>query len=81
VIREYRRGDALGEIALLTGSPRSASVCAARDTEVITVDQADFTELLHSSPGLSLALNRSLSRRLQDIRTSASVWPGPAARR
>ena len=79
VIREYRRGDALGEIALLTGSPRSASVCAARDTEVIAVDQADFTELLHSSPGLSLALNRSLSRRLQDTRTSASVArPGPA---
>ena len=79
VIREYRRGDALGEIALLTGSPRSASVCAARDTEVIAVDQAEFTELLHSSPGLSLALNRSLSRRLQDTRTSASVArPRPA---
>ena len=66
VIGESRRGDVLGEAALLTDSPRSASVRAARATEVIAVDQADFTELLHGSPALSLALNRSLSRRLQN---------------
>ena len=73
VIREYRRGDALGELALLTDSPRSASVRAVRATEVIAVDRADFTELLHSSPALSSALNRSLSRRLQDTGVSAAT--------
>ena len=73
VLREYRRGDALGELALLTDSPRSASVRAGRATEVIAVDQADFTELLHSSPALSSALNRSLSRRLQDVRVPAAT--------
>ena len=79
VIRELRRGDALGELALLTDSPRSASVRAARATEVIAVDQADFSELLHRSPALSLALNRSLSRRLQDARAPASTTrPRPA---
>jgi len=79
VIREYRRGDALGELALLTDSPRSVSVRAARATEVIAVDQADFTGLLHSSSALSSALNRSLSRRLQDARASASTArPQPA---
>jgi NTE family protein len=79
VIREYRRGDTLGELALLTDSPRSASVRAARATEVIAVDQANFTELLHSSPALSVALNRSLSRRLQDARASAATArPRPA---
>ena len=79
VIREYRRGDALGELALLTDSSRSVSVRAARATEVIAVGQADFTELLHSSAPLSLALNRSLSRRLQDTRSSASTArPRPA---
>jgi EmrB/QacA subfamily drug resistance transporter len=79
VIREYRRGDALGELALLTDSPRSVSVRAARATEVIAVDQADFTGLLDSSSALSSALNRSLSRRLQDARASASTArPRPA---
>jgi NTE family protein len=79
VIREYRRGDALGEPALLTDSPRSASVRAARATEVIAVDQADFTELLGSSPALSAALNRALSHRLQAARASApTARPRPA---
>ncbi|MBA3430159.1 MAG: cyclic nucleotide-binding domain-containing protein, partial [Actinobacteria bacterium] len=32
VIRVLGRGDAVGELALLTGSPRSASVKARRDT-------------------------------------------------
>jgi NTE family protein len=79
VIREYRRGDALGELALLTDSPRSASVRAARATEVIAVGQADFTELLRNSPALSSALNRSLSRRLQDTRAcTPAARPRPA---
>jgi NTE family protein len=79
VIREFRRGDALGELALLTDSPRSASVRAARATEVIAIDQADFTELLHRSPALSSALNRSLGRRLRDMRGPASTGrPRPA---
>ncbi len=71
VIRELGRGDATGELALLTGSPRSASVRAARATDLIAVDQADFNELLNSSPALSLALNRSLGRQLRDTRAPA----------
>ncbi|HEY2307702.1 MAG TPA: MFS transporter [Streptosporangiaceae bacterium] len=71
VIGEHVRGDTVGELALLTKSPRSASVRAARATDVIAVGQADFTSLLHSSPPLSLALNRSLGRRLADTRTKA----------
>jgi EmrB/QacA subfamily drug resistance transporter len=79
VIREYRRGDALGEPALLTGSPRSTSVRAARATDVIAIDRADFTGLVQSSPALLRALNRSLSRRLQDAHVPASTArPRPA---
>jgi NTE family protein len=78
VIRELGRGDALGELALLTDSLRSASVRAARATDVIAVGRADFTELLHSSPALSVALNRSLGRQLQDTRAPApTARPGP----
>jgi NTE family protein len=42
--------------------------------------RADFTALLHGSPALSLALNRSLGGRLQDTRTAApTARPRPAA--
>src|SRR6202035_4129531 len=37
VIRELGRGDGLGELALLTGEPRSASVRAARATDLVAV--------------------------------------------
>ena len=78
VIRVYRRGDALGELALLTDSPRSVSARAARATEVIAIDKDDFAELLHSSPTVSSALNRSLSRRLQNAHaTAATAGPRP----
>jgi NTE family protein len=75
VIRELGRGDAVGELALLTGSPRSASVRAARAADVIVVERADFEELLHASPALSMAVNRSLGRQLGDTRK-----PVPTAR-
>ncbi len=45
----------------------------ARPTELIAVDQADFSWLLRTSPALSSALNRSLSRRLQDARAETSA--------
>ena len=75
VIRELGRGDTLGELALLTDSLRSASARAVRATEVIAVDRADFEELLHSSPALSLAINQSLGGQLRDTHA-----PVPTAR-
>jgi NTE family protein len=79
VLRELGRGDATGELALLTDSPRSASVRAARASDVIAVGQADFNKLLHNSPALSLALTRSLARQLRDTRAPApTTRPKPA---
>ncbi len=79
VIRELGRGDAIGELGLLTGSPRSASVRAARTSDVSAVDRGDLDELLQSSPALSLALNRTLARQLRDTRAPApATRPRPA---
>jgi EmrB/QacA subfamily drug resistance transporter len=75
VIRELGRGDTLGELALLTDSPRSASVRAARATDIIAIGRADFRKLLHAWPVLSLALSRSLGDQLRDTHA-----PVPTAR-
>jgi NTE family protein len=68
VIRILGRGAALGELALLTSSPRSASVRAARDTDLIAIDRLDFERLLETEPEVSLALTRSLGAQLRDSR-------------
>ncbi len=79
VVRELGRGDALGELALLTELPRSASARAARPTEVLSIGRDDFNELLATSPALSLALNRVLGRQLWETRAPApSARPQPA---
>jgi EmrB/QacA subfamily drug resistance transporter len=72
VVRELGRGDALGELALLTHSPRSASVRAARASDLMVIDQEHFDELLHSSPALSLSLNRILGEQLRSSQAAAS---------
>lgn len=73
VIRELGRGDALGELALLSASTRSASVRAARASDVLALDRRDFEEHLHHSPALSLALNRLLADQLRANRAPAST--------
>lgn len=75
VLRDLGRGDAVGELALLTGSPRAAGVRAVRVSELIAITDDDFDEVLRSSPELSRALTRSLAEQLRE--TGA---PPPSAR-
>jgi EmrB/QacA subfamily drug resistance transporter len=77
-VRELGRGDALGELALLTDDVRSASARAARATDLIVIGRTEFEELLDSTPALSLALNRSLSHQLRVTRApTQTVRPRP----
>ncbi|HKQ42401.1 MAG TPA: cyclic nucleotide-binding domain-containing protein, partial [Pseudonocardia sp.] len=46
VVREAGRGEVLGELALLTGEPRNATVRARRDSELYAVRRADLDVLL-----------------------------------
>ena len=43
-VNEVRPGDQFGEIALLHGVPRSASVTATMAVETMSLSRADFTE-------------------------------------
>ncbi len=79
VIRELGRGDAVGELALLSSTPRSASVRAARASDLVVIDRLEFEQLLQSTPALSLALNRTLSEQLRANRAPVpTTRPRPA---
>jgi NTE family protein len=65
IVRELGPGDVLGELALLTGSPRSASAQAVRDSELLALDGGSFDALLADDPEFSRALLRELARQLQ----------------
>ncbi len=51
-LRELARGDTVGELALLTGESRSASVWAIRDTELVRISQAAFESAVKTDPKL-----------------------------
>jgi CRP-like cAMP-binding protein len=67
-INTLTRGAVLGELALLSGSLRSASVRALRDTELLRIDRTSFDSLLRREPELALSLTRVLSTQLQASR-------------
>jgi CRP-like cAMP-binding protein len=66
LLAELGAGDLFGEMALLTGKPRSATVTALSDLDLWSMPQADFDELVAAHPNLGLALSRLLSDRLRD---------------
>jgi CRP-like cAMP-binding protein len=57
-------GDFFGEMALLTGSPRSATVRAVTDVDLLALYQPDFNELVLKYPTLAVTLGQVLSQRL-----------------
>jgi NTE family protein len=65
VVRELGRGAALGELALLTGEVRSASVHAIRDSELYELDGEVFGALLERDAGFAIAVARALAQQLQ----------------
>jgi len=69
MVREMARGQVIGEMALYTDEPRSATVVAIRDSVLVRLDKAAFNRLLSSSAQVSIALTRQLIHRLQTAQT------------
>jgi NTE family protein len=76
VARVLTAGSVVGELALLTREPRSASVRARRDSELLQVTSTDFAELLSHEPRFSLALLRELGRQLR-VSRGLVPWEDP----
>ncbi len=64
VIRTVKRGGVIGELALLTGEPRSASVRAVRDTALLRIDRRAFERAISEDHEFTVALCGALATRL-----------------
>ena len=63
-----RSGGVIQDIPMLLGNPMPFDAVASRDTEMIALSRQRWTELLASSPSLSLRWMTSIARRLDDDR-------------
>jgi CRP/FNR family cyclic AMP-dependent transcriptional regulator len=58
-------GDCFGEMSMLDGEPRSATVSAVEDTTVLVGTREDFMRSLEGNPELAMSLLVTMSRRLR----------------
>jgi len=66
LLAEPGKGALLGEMALLTGEPRSATAVAIRDSQLAALDRAAFDRIVADHPQEMLGLvSRELSSRLR----------------
>jgi len=64
-VAEMTVGDFFGEISLIDGGPRSATVVAVDDVVLLTLSSSDYQALLNI-PYVARAALRSLAGRLRE---------------
>jgi len=57
----------LGEMALMTGAPREATVAALSDVECLRVDKSDFRQILAGRPEMAQEMSTVLAQRRVEL--------------
>src|SRR6185295_9819037 len=82
VVAVTEAGGYFGEMSLLTGQPRTATVAAKGDTTVLEIAAGDFRAFVQDNPDVidHLATAAALRRKQLDEARPASALPTPAER-
>ena len=67
VIATIGAGDHFGELAVLDGGPRTATVTATSDLDLLVIGRRAFTALLEDVPGLNHKVLVNLARMVRDL--------------
>lgn len=70
VLAELHPGDIIGEMSIIEGAVRSATVTPTKKTTLIKSDSEKFYKLLCKKPKIAVCLLRTLSNRLRRINES-----------
>lgn len=67
------KGETLGELAILAGEARSASVVALRDSVLLKINRSEFDKLIKKHPSISVPMSRILAERLRQATANRSL--------
>jgi len=67
LVNRIRHGEVVGEMALLTNEPRSATIYAIREAELVRFPKEEFFVLLEKYPRFLLQLSRMIIKRLKQL--------------
>jgi len=77
VVEHVREGGFFGEIALLTGQPRSTNAVVHRDVQLAEIGRDEFQQVVMANPTVAVAMSRILGQRL----ANSARPPAPRKRR
>lgn len=67
VINQLGKGSFFGEMGMMTGAPRSASVIAKTDVECYRLDKEMFEEILRARPAIAEEISHILAKRRAEL--------------
>ena len=70
-VARFGPGDFFGEVATLDGGPRTATVVASTDMEVVVLSRVEFEMLVKSSPEVAHRMLTTMARRLRQANAQA----------
>ena len=80
-IRDLAKGSFFGEMGLMTGAPRSASVVAKTDVECYRLDKEMFEEILRARPGIAEEMSNILVSRRAELNTALNDLDAESAQK
>ena len=70
------RGDFFGEMAVLAGKPREATVKAVEPLVALRIPAEEFQAFLAGNPQIAVGMLKSLVERLREVQDRLDTWIG-----
>jgi CRP/FNR family cyclic AMP-dependent transcriptional regulator len=71
-----QQGDFFGEMAVLAGKPREATVTAVERVEALQIPADEFQAFLLEHPHVAVGMLKSLVERLREVQDRLDTWIG-----
>lgn len=75
---DMRRGETLGEMALITGEPRTATIVAVRDSLLVGLSRTGYEQVISSYPLVSMRVAQFIIERIRPTASKRRAWARPS---